>query len=167
MDKSNTLTILKHAFLMERKGRSLYLKAMEHSDDDGMKSFFKELADDEKEHMDILGKQFKSYMKSGKFIAGAYENDASAESAPDILNDELKNRINAADFEATAITAAISFEQKAVEMYADRAKEASDPEEIKMYTWLSAWEKTHLKKLMDIEASLIESVWNDNQFWPF
>ncbi len=122
MDKSNTLTILKHAFLMEQKGKSLYLKAMEHTQNEEMKSFFKDLADDEQEHMDILGKQFKSYMNSGKFIAGGFENNASVESAPDILSEDLKGRINAAGFEATAITAAIYFEQKAVQMYADRAK---------------------------------------------
>lgn len=89
------------------------------------------------------------------------------ETAPDILDETLKNKINAASFEATAITAAISFEQKAVKMYAQRAEQADNPEEKKMYTWLSTWEKTHLKKLEALEKSLIEDVWNDNRFWPF
>lgn len=167
MDKSNTLTILKNAFLIERKGKSLYEKAMDHATDDSVKAFFKDLADDEQEHMNILEKQFKAYMKSGKFMAGGFENDGGAVTPPDILDDTLKDRINAAGFEATAITAAISFEDKAVKMYAQRAREATDPEEKKMYNRLSAWEKTHLKKLMALEASLIESVWHDNSFWPF
>lgn len=77
------------------------------------------------------------------------------------------DKIDAASFEATAITAAIGFEQKAVKMYTQRSEEATDPEEKKMYAWLSTWEKTHLKKLMTLEESLIESVWNDNNFWPF
>ncbi|SDU42669.1 ferritin family protein [Desulfobacula phenolica] len=167
MDKSNTLTILKNAFLIERKGKSLYEKAMDHATDDSVKAFFKDLADDEQEHMNILEKQFKAYMKNGKFMAGGFENDGGAVTPPDILDDTLKNRINAAGFEATAITAAIGFEDKAVKMYAQRASEATDPEEKKMYQRLSAWEKTHLKKLMALEASLIESVWHDNSFWPF
>ncbi|CCK81939.1 ferritin family protein [Desulfobacula toluolica] len=167
MDKSNTLTILKNAFLIERKGKSLYEKAMDHATDDSVKAFFKDLADDEQEHMNILEKQFKAYMKNGKFMAGGFENDGGAVTPPDILDDTLKNRINAAGFEATAITAAIGFEDKAVKMYAQRAREATDPEEKKMYKQLSAWEKTHLKKLMALEASLIESVWHDNSFWPF
>ncbi len=79
----------------------------------------------------------------------------------------IKDKINAADFEATAITAAIGFEEKAVKLYALRAEEATDPEEKKLYNWLSVWEKTHLKKLMALEASLMESVWQDNNFWPF
>ena len=167
MDKSNTLTILKNAFLIERKGKSLYEKAMDHAKDDAVKAFFKDLVDDEQEHMNILEKQFKAYMKDSKFMAGGFENDASVVTAPDILDETLKDKINAASFEATAITAAIGFEEKAVNMYANRAQEATDPEEKKMYKWLSVWEKTHLKKLMALEASLIENVWNDNNFWPF
>jgi rubrerythrin len=167
MDKSNTLTILKNAFLMERKGKSLYEKAMDHAKDDVVKAFFKDLADDEQEHMNILEKQFKAYMKSGKFMAGGFENDGGAVTAPDILDETLKDKINAAGFEATAITAAISFEEKAVKMYNQRSKEATDPEEKKMYNWLSTWEKTHLEKLMALEASLMENLWNDNNFWPF
>jgi len=167
MDKSNTLTILKHAFLIERKGKNLYQKAMDHAKDDAVKAFFKDLVKDEQEHMNILEKQFKAYMAGGKFMAGGFENDASAVTAPDILDETLKDKINAASFEATAITAAISFEEKAVNMYAQRAQEATDPEEKKMYNWLSVWEKTHLKKLMALEESLLENVWQDNNFWPF
>ena len=152
---------------MERKGKSLYEKAMDHAKDDAVKAFFKDLADDEQEHMNILEKQFKAYMKGGKFMAGGYENDGGAVVAPDILDKTLKSKIDAAGFEATAITAAIGFEEKAVKMYAQRAQETTDPEEKKMYNWLSVWEKTHLKKLMALEASLIESVWHDNNFWPF
>ncbi|MBT6338238.1 MAG: rubrerythrin, partial [Desulfobacula sp.] len=43
MDKSNTLTILKNAFLIERKGKSLYEKAMDHAKDEAVKDFFKDL----------------------------------------------------------------------------------------------------------------------------
>ena len=167
MDKSNTLTILKNAFLIERKGKSLYQKAMDHAENDEVKAFFKDLVDDEQEHMNILEKQFKAYMKDGKFMAGGFENDGGAVTAPDILDKTLTDKIDAASFEATAITAAIGFEQKAVKMYAQRSEEATDPEEKKMYKWLCVWEKTHLKKLMALEESLIESVWNDNNFWPF
>lgn len=168
MKKSNALTILKHAFLMERKGKTLYETALAHATDAGVKAFFKEMSNDEQEHMNILEKQFKALMKDGKFMAGGFENDASKESAPDILDQNLKDRIkDAGGFEATAITAAISFEEKAVKMYAQRAEETDDPEEKKLYHWLATWEKTHLKKLLAIEASLMEDIWNDNSFWPF
>jgi rubrerythrin len=167
MDKSNTLNILKSAFLMERQGKALYETAKAHADNKEVKAFFQSLVEDEQEHMDILEKQFKAFMKDGKFMAGTFKNDASAVTAPDILSDAVKKNINAAGFESTAITAAIGFEEKAVNLYAQRAQEATDPEEKKLYNWLSVWEKTHLKKLMDIQESLMARVWEDNSFWPF
>ncbi|MCK5543465.1 MAG: ferritin family protein [Desulfobacterales bacterium] len=167
MKKSNTLDILKNAFFLEQQGKNLYQKAMENAQSDKVKVFFQALIDDEKEHMDILVKQYKAYKKNKKFVAGQYENNSESDVAPSILDDSLKEKINAAGFEATAITAAISFEKKAVDLYGSRAKEATDVEEKKMYKWLSTWETTHLNKLIDLEESLIEKVWNDNNFWPF
>lgn len=167
MDKSNTLNILKSAFLMERQGKHLYEVAKTHATNDEVKEFFQSLVEDEQEHMNILEKQFKSYMKSGKFMAGHFESNGGKETPPDILDQAIKDKINAAGFEATAITAAIGFEEKAVKLYAKRAQEATDPEEKKMYEWLSVWEKTHLKKLMGLQESLMAQIWEDNQFWPF
>ena len=166
MGKSNTLTILKHAILMERKGQSLYLTAMEQARDEAVKSFFKELADDEQEHVNILEKQFRAFMADGKFMAGDFENNGGAVDAPVILDETIKEKISAAGFEAVAITAAIGFEEKAVKTYAEQAAKTQDPGEKKIYTWLSAWEKTHLEKLMALEKSLMEKVWEDNSFWP-
>ena len=152
---------------MERQGKALYETAKTHADNKEVKQFFQSLVEDEQEHMDILEKQFKAFMRDGKFMAGTFKNDASAVTAPDILSDAVKKNINAAGFESTAITAAIGFEEKAVNLYAQRAQEATDPEEKKLYNWLSVWEKTHLKKLMDIQESLMARVWEDNSFWPF
>ena len=152
---------------MEHQGKALYETAKAHAENKDVKEFFQSLVEDEQEHMDILERQFKSFMESGKFIAGGFENHASSVTAPDILSDAVKKNINAAGFESTAITAAIGFEEKAVTLYAKRAEEATDPEEKKMYNWLSVWEKTHLKKLMDLQESLMARVWEDNSFWPF
>ncbi len=167
MDKSKTLNILKNAFLMERQGKHLYETARDKADDKSVKDFFQGLVDDEQEHMDILEKQFKAYMSSGKFTAGGYDNDGASEPAPEILNDAVIKNINAAGFEATAITAAIGFEEKAIKLYALRSEETNDPEEKKLYKWLSVWESTHLKKLINLQEGLMDRVWEDNSFWPF
>jgi len=166
MDKSKTLNILKNAFLMERQGKHLYETARDKAENKAVKDFFQTLVDEEQDHMNILEKQFKSYMNSGKFAAGGYEDKGDAESAPEILSDAVKNNINAAGFEATAITAAIGFEEKAVKLYSLRAETAEDQEEKNLYRWLSVWEKTHLQKLMALQESLMEKVWEDNSFWP-
>jgi rubrerythrin len=151
---------------MERQGKALYETAQVQAENKDVKAFFQSLAEEEQEHMDILEKQFKAFMKDGKFMASGFKNVAAV-TAPDILSDAVKKNINAAGFESTAITAAIGFEEKAVTLYAQRAKETTDPEEKKLYNWLSVWEKTHLKKLMEIQESLMARIWEDNSFWPF
>ncbi|MFN2436946.1 MAG: ferritin family protein [Desulfotignum sp.] len=167
MEKTNTLNILKNAFLMELQGKSLYETARDKAEDAAVKDFFDGLAQEELEHMSILETQFKSIMKSGKFAAGSYETDGAAQTRPAILSQDLKNKINAAGFEATAITAAVGFEQKAVKLYGERAETTTDPEEKKLYQWLSAWEQTHLKKLLTLQEDLNQRIWEDNSFWPF
>ncbi len=82
---------------------------MDHAKSDEVKSFFKDLVDDEQEHMNILAKQFKAYMKNGKFVAVYSEYDDGAVSAPDILDQYLKDKINVASFEATAIASGHQF----------------------------------------------------------
>lgn len=167
MEKSNALNILKNAFLMERQGKSLYETARDNAGDKAVKNFFDDLANEEAQHMTMLEAQFKSIMKSGKFAAGKYESDGTGHTPPAILSQDLKNKINAAGFEATAITAAVGFEQKAVKLYAERAETTTDPEEKKLYHWLSAWEQTHLKKLLALQEDLKQRIWEDNSFWPF
>ena len=58
-------------------------------------------------------------------------------------------------------------EERAIKLYAERARETQDPEEKKLYEWLSEWENGHLNILMDMDKELTEKIWNDNQFWPF
>jgi rubrerythrin len=167
MEKSNALNILKNAFLMERQGKSLYETARDKAGDALVKDFFDTLANEEQQHMTLLEAQFKSIMKTGKFAAGGYEADGAAESPPQILTQDLKDKIDAAGFEATAITAAVGFEQKAVQLYGERAGTATDLEEKKLYQWLSAWEQTHLDRLLALQDALKQQIWEDNSFWPF
>ncbi len=166
MYKSNTINILKNAFLMEQRGKTLYETARDHAESEEVKTFFQELVEDEKKHIEILKSQFKAVNESGQFKVQDYDTMKIDPKHSDILDNSIISKINAAGFEATAITAAVNFEQKAVTIYAERAKETNDPEEKKIYNWLSLWEKTHLKKLMTLQESLTAKVWDDNSFWP-
>ena len=75
--------------------------------------------------------------------------------------------ISAAGFEAAAISAAISMEERAIKLYSESTKIASEPEAKDFYEWLSQWERKHLSLLLDIDKALREKIWYDNQFWPF
>jgi rubrerythrin len=75
--------------------------------------------------------------------------------------------LSAADYEAAAISAAMSMEEKAIKLYSDRSAEAADPNEKALYQWLADWEKQHLHFLSAIDKELTEQIWHDNNFWPF
>jgi rubrerythrin len=83
------------------------------------------------------------------------------------LSEKVKKEISAAGFEAAAISAAIDFENRAVEVYQGRANEATDPNEKEMYQMLADWERTHFRLLHKLDEDLKEQVWHDNNFWPF
>jgi rubrerythrin len=84
-----------------------------------------------------------------------------------ILSEEIKSQVDAAGFEAAAISAAMDFETRAVQIYSERAESATDPHEKEMYHMLADWEKGHHHWLHKINEDLKEQIWYDNNFWPF
>ncbi len=167
MSENKALDILKNAILLEKRGLSFYLKTAEQTENAAVKDFFGMMADEEENHIKMLSDQYISYKKSGRFTSLDYQEAGERNMASEILNRELKEKISSAGFESAAISAAISMEDRAVKLYADRAEETEDADEKRLYQWLSDWERGHLNMLMEMDKELIQKVWNDNQFWPF
>jgi len=165
MTETNTLDILKNAILLEKRGKAFYRTAADQSTNDDVKTFFETMAAEEVQHVKILSDQYKAFKETGSFKTP--DTSATGTISKDVLTSEVKGRINAADFEAAAISAAMLMEERAISLYAKRAEEAQDPEEKKLYHWLADWEKEHLAFLAAIDADLKESIWNDSGFWPF
>lgn len=166
MTDAGTLEILKSAILLETRGKSFYLKAAEGSRSPAVRDFFQMMADEEVSHIQILADQYKTYQASGKFAPGDYGQDLAAV-AKQVLGKDLKSKMTAAGFEAAAVSAAMAMEERAIKLYSERAETATDPEEKALYEWLAAWEGQHLDLLAKIDREVTETVWNDNNFWPF
>ena len=167
MPEDKTTEILKNAILLEKRGNTFYRKVSEQASGNAVKDFFKKMADEEVKHVHILTDQFKAYRQDKKFMTGDYQDDRSSSFVSDVLTQELKEEMSAADYEAAAISAAISMEKKAIELYADRAVAAQDPNEKALYEWLAKWETQHLNFLAEIDKELTEQIWHDSNFWPF
>lgn len=164
--KDNALDILKTAILLERQGKAFYTQAARNSESKSAKKIFEMMAEEEEEHIAFLTRQAQSYVKSQTFIhpEAHVEDDGSN---VDILTEKVKKEINAASFEAAAISAAIDFENRAIKVYSDRAAQATDTTEKSMYKMLADWEKGHHHLLFRLNEELKEEIWNDNNFWPF
>ena len=167
MGEDKALVILKQAILLEKRGKAFYETAADRTDNPAVKDFFNRMALEEVEHVRILSDQFREYQKSGTFLTGQAGEETVTEVATGVLSSELRKKISAADFEAAAISAAMAMEERAIKLYAKRAEAAESPEEQALYKWLSEWETTHLDVLADLDRTLTEQVWNDNNFWPF
>jgi rubrerythrin len=167
MTEDSCIDILKKALLLEKRGKAFYASAAQQSSQPAVKEFFSLMADEEGRHIRILSDQFKALQKNGRFDAWGHEESHAAEVAARVLNAETRERISAAGFEAAAISAAMLMEERAIELYSQRAKSTQDPQEEKLYRWLAAWEGEHLGLLADIDRKLTEEIWNDNSYWPF
>ncbi len=167
MSEDRTVEILKNAILLEKRGRAFYQKVADQASAPAVKAFFEMMADEEVKHVQILVDQFKAYRQNGQFAPGDFSPGTTGSVASKVMTRELKSQISAADYEAAAISAAMSMEKNAIRLYADRAAEARDPNEKALYQWLAAWERQHLDFLAEIDRELIEDIWHDNSFWPF
>jgi len=167
METKTALDILKMAILMEKRGQAFYSEVAGQTSDPGIRHIFLTMADEETKHIKFLSEQYVAYEKSRTFADfNAYDLAGEGFSSL-VLNDEMKTKISAAGFEAAAISAAIDFEKRSVEVYSKQAGASADPNEKKLYGWLAGWESGHMNILIAIDNELKEKIWNDNRFWPF
>jgi rubrerythrin len=159
--------ILKLAILLERKGKAFYTQVARQTESKAVKQVFETMAEEEDAHINFLSKQYKHYEEKQTFLPNELHVEDDHAETDEILSAQVKKEISAASFEAAAISAAIEFENKAIEVYSDRAKKATDSNEKEMYQMLADWEKTHHKLLFRMNEDLKEDIWNDNNFWPF
>ena len=163
----SAVDILKEAILLERRGKAFYTTCARQTQSEAARKIFQMMADEEDEHIEFLSKQFAHYEKNKEFMKNDPAGDVDDETVMQILSEDIKKEITAASFEAAAISAAMDFETRAVKIYSDRAKEATDPMEKETYQMLAEWESGHHKLLHRLNEDLKEQVWNDNSFWPF
>jgi rubrerythrin len=166
MENQKAIDILKQAILLEKRGYSFYSTVAEQCKDEDVKNIFITMANEETMHVKFLSDQFAHFDKTHSFLKVILP-EGTDDASDHILSDEVKSKISAAGFEAAAISAAVDFEKRAIEIYSNRAAATEDINERELYTFLADWEKTHLKILSDLDNELKEKVWFDNQFWPF
>lgn len=166
MTKS-AVDILKEAILLERRGKAFYSTCARQTQSEAARKIFQMMADEEEEHIEFLSKQFAHYEKNHSFVKNEAAGHPDEDTVMEILSEEIKKEISAAGFEAAAISAAMDFETRAVQIYSERAEQATDPNEKEMYQMLADWEKGHHFWLHKINEDLKEQIWYDNNFWPF
>lgn len=170
MDSSTKRVIdgLQKAMQAEHEGRHFYLMAAGNTQDAQGQEIFQRLAEEELNHFHYLQAQYKSMVKTGK-VDNSVKLGKSRTLNGDhpIFSEAIKDRINQAHYEMTALSIGVQLEQSAVMFYSAEAKAATDPEVASFYNELAEWERGHLKALQDQMEALREDYWNQGGFSPF
>jgi len=159
------MNALKFALENEQKEREFYLANARRTKNLAGKNMFKQIADEEKEHYEVLRKLHDQWekkkkwpatvpMKVKKSLAGSILKSMSGKKAARIVGneDDLK-----------AIRTAIDFEARGVALYTKLEEGSADPKEKAFFNLLASIEREHFLSLRDTEEFLTDPAsWYQN-----
>jgi rubrerythrin len=153
MKPEERLNALEVALNNETREREFYLKLAEKTENPQGKAMFKQIADEELEHYDMLKKLHEKWEKQEK-----WPETVPLEVKKTRVKDALKELVQKADTlpeqdedDVKAVQTAIDFEAKGVEYYAKLRDAVSDPKEKAFFDLLARTERDHYLSLKDTE----------------
>ena len=147
--------LLKKAIILEKQGQAFYRSVSETTAIASLKKIFDRMEEEEKIHENTLRAQLDNLINKGEFNTDVSTND-SEEFAEIVFSADIVKSIKAADYEASAISAAMGLEVRSSEFYSEQAEATDDATEKGFFLSLANWEKSHLKVLSELNRSLLE-----------
>lgn len=145
------MEVLVPAIKLEQDGVDFYLKAAETTQDEKGRHAFLQLARDEKNHLELLERQYKSLKDdlkwtrfpeirkiTGEFTSSIFPQDA--ESFKKVITQQSK--------ELEAVLFGLDIEKKSFELYKQSASRISDTIAKEMFEFLAGEEMEHFNILM-------------------
>jgi len=154
MDKR--MNALAFALENEEKEREFYLEQARKTKNMAGKNMFKQIADEEKEHYEMLKKLHEKWEQQKKWPA-TIPLKVSASAVNEVLRSMVGKksaRISGTEEELKAIRTAIDFEARGVALYSKLEKQSTDPKEKAFFNMLAGVEREHLLSLRDTEEFL-------------
>jgi len=122
------------------------------------KNMFKQIADEEKEHYEMLKKLHAKWEEKKKWPAtiALKVRPSAAGAILQGMSGKKSARIAGTDDELKAVRTAIDFEARGVALYTKLAKQSTDAKEIAFFNMLASVERQHLLSLKDTEEFLAD-----------
>lgn len=162
---AEAIEAVKGAILLERRGWSFYSKVASTTKSEGVREVFSSMAEEEKRHEEALSLHYSSLVRNGSLAAVTTLGQAS-DITGEVLTRKVISEIDAAGYEAAAISAAMALEASAEKYYREKASEAGTESGRSLFNWLADWEHGHLETLASLDRALMEKIWFENRFWP-
>ena len=154
MDKR--ISALVYALENEQMERDFYLAQARKTKNMAGKNMFKQIADEEKEHYEMIKKLHEKWEQQKKWPA-TIPLKVSQSAVSQILKSmagKKSARINGTEEDLKAIRTAIDFEARGVALYSKLEKQSTDPKEKAFFNMLAGVEREHLLSLRDTEEFL-------------
>ncbi|HNQ17951.1 MAG TPA: ferritin family protein [Smithellaceae bacterium] len=163
MDKR--MSALEFALENELKERDFYLSNARRTKNLAGKNMFKQIADEEKEHYEMLKKLHDKWEKQKKWPATVplKVKKSLTKNILRALSGKRAARIEGNDDDLKAIRTAIDFEARGVALYTKLEKQSTEPKEKAFFNLLASVEREHLLSLRDTEQFLTDPAsWYQN-----
>jgi rubrerythrin len=163
------LNALKFALENEQKERDFYLANARRTKNLAGKNMFKQIADEEKEHYEVLKKLHDQWEMKKKWPATVplEVRKSLAGSILKSLSDKKAARLKGNEDDLKAIRTAIDFEARGMALYTKLEKESADPKEEKFFNLIASIEREHFLSLCETELFLTDpATWYQNMEKP-
>uniref|UniRef100_A0A7C1X5N4 Rubrerythrin diiron-binding domain-containing protein n=1 Tax=candidate division WOR-3 bacterium TaxID=2052148 RepID=A0A7C1X5N4_UNCW3 len=158
---------IKEAMVTERTGIEFYRTAAERTRDEQGKAVFLRLAADEQKHLEYLRQQYQQLTKGTGSATPLELPEPGVDGTSPVFSSELKNRINQAHWEMTALSVGLALEQASIARYRQLAAQAEEEKLRRFFESLVRWEESHATALQQQFNFLREDYWREAGFAPF
>ncbi len=156
--QSKALEALSQALKLEQQGLAFYLQAAEETLDEKGRAMFRSLADDERQHIEMVERQLRALEGGGAYVLlpdlKAPPIDLGLRLFPP-KREEVAARVGANAGELDALHVALETEVKSYDLYLQAASKTSDAAGRSMYEYLANAELTHFNLLMSNYQAMV------------
>jgi rubrerythrin len=156
-DTKAALTVLQQAIELEQRGQEFYTQAAERTIDPTGKEMLLSLAGDEELHQKVIQRQIDALGQGEGWVVPEEVPQVDADLSTPLFpagKVELDKAIRPDASDLEALLFALKIENDSFDLYAEQAKQATDPNAKRFYEFLVDAERTHFNLLMANYESL-------------
>jgi rubrerythrin len=152
------MNALKFALENEQKEREFYLANARRTKNLAGKNMFKQIADEEKEHYEVLKKLHDKWEEKKKWpeTVPLKVRTSLAGSILISMAGKKSARFNGNEDDLKAVRTAIDFEARGMALYTKLGEESTDPKEKEFFNLIASVERQHFLSLCDTEVFLTD-----------
>jgi rubrerythrin len=156
-DAKTALTVLRQALELEQRGHEFYVQAAERTVDPTGKEMLLSLAGDEELHQKAIQRQIDALTGGEGWVIPEEIPEVDVDLSTPLFpagKVELEKAIRPDASDLDALLFALKIENDSFALYAEQAKQVTDPNAKRLYDYLVDAERTHFDLLMSNYESL-------------